>query len=139
MDTKLIKLSIISTLSLLACNVFKKNHSSDFAINKEDYVKSYKVAFVCGCINEGTKENFTNFIKENKDLGLFTEVEVMSHQKVKEADSIGRMFSYKINALNYEDGSNKKPIISRCIYYSLSKEVDSFAKESYRHIKRQEK
>lgn len=132
MDTKLIKLAFISSVILLACSTSKKNQSSDFFINEEDYIKSYKVAFVCGCINEGTNENFSKFMKENNDLGLFTEVEVISHQKVKEADSIGRKFSLKIKTLNYEDASNKKPIISRCIYYSLGKEVDSLAKESYR-------
>jgi len=74
-------------------------------------------------------------MKENNDLGLFTEVEVISHQKVKEADSIGRKFSHNIKTLNYEDAGNKKPITSRCIYYSLSKEVDSLAKDSYRRTR----
>ncbi len=134
MGIKLVKLAYMSCLFLLACNASKRNKASDFSVNKEDYIKSYKVAFICGCINEGTKEKLANIIKENNDLGLFTEVEVMSHQKVKEADSIGRTFSYKIKPLNYGDANNKKPIISRCIYYSLSNEVDSLAKASYRSI-----
>ena len=135
MDIKLIKLALISSVLLSACSSSSKNQSGNFYVKEEDYIKSYKISFVCGCINGGTSENFTKFIKDNNDLGLFTEVEVISHQKVKEADSIGRKFSLQIKALSYEDAGNKKPIISRCIYYVLRKEVDSLAKASYRNIK----
>ena len=132
MDTRLILLALLSTVLVLACNASKKNQSNEFSISEDAFIKSYKTAFICGCINEATNENFARFMRDNNDLGLFTEVEVISHQRVKEADSIGRKFSQNIKSLNYEDAGNKKPVISRCIYFSLSKEVDSLAKASYR-------
>lgn len=131
MDNKLIKLALLSSVLLLACTTSKKKQSNEFSTSEDEFIKSYKTAFICGCINEATNENFARFMRDNNDLGLFTEVEVISHQRVKEADSIGRRFSQNIKSLNYEDAGNKKPIISRCIYFSLSKEEDSLAKASY--------
>ena len=131
MGIKLIYRSCLFVILLSACTSTKNRGSNDFSIKEEDYIKSYKIAFVCGCINEGTKENFTRFMLDNKDLGLFTEAEVISHQRVNEADSVGRVYSRTIKPLNYEDAGDKKPYVSRCIYFALGREVPSFAKVSY--------
>ena len=132
MGIKLIYRCCLFVILLSACTTTKNRASNDFSINEDDYIKSYKIALVCGCINEGTKENFTKFIVDNNDLGLFTEAEVISHQRVKEADSVGRVYSRTIKPLNYVDAGDKKPYVSRCIYFALGREVDSLAKESYK-------
>lgn len=135
MGIKLIYRCCWMVIFLSACTAAKNRCSHDFSQNEEDYIKSYKIAFVCGCINEGTKENFTRFMADNNDLGLFTEAEIISHQRVNEADSVGRVYSRMIKPLNYADAGDKKPFVSRCIYFVLGREVDSLAKESYRHRK----
>ena len=73
------KLSLFATVLFViasSCISTNKSQDNDFFVKKEDFVKAYKTAFVCGCINEGTKGNFYKFLKDNNDLGLFTEGKV---------------------------------------------------------------
>jgi hypothetical protein len=135
MGTKLILTATVLLILTSACSNIKKSKKTDFFVREKDFIDAYKSAFLCGCINESTQGNFYKFLKENNDLGLFTEGDLISHFKVKEADSLGKVFSNRIELFNYGDGKGKKPIFTSCFYYSLSKEVDSLAKISYRKIK----
>lgn len=132
MGTKLKYTSIILVLALVGCSITKHSNLNPFFVKEADYVESYKVAFICGCINEGTKGNFTKFMTDNNDLGLFSEAELISHQRVNEADSVGRVYSKKLVPLDYGDAQNRTPLISGCIYFALGREVDSLAKKSYK-------
>jgi len=134
MGIKLISFAILLHVFAYSCNSSKKSRRNDFFIKEDDYTKAYKTAFICGCLNEGTKGNFYKFLRDNNDLGLFTEGDLMSHFKVKEADSLGRIFSSRIKPFTYGDGQGKVPYFSRCILFALSKEVDSIAKESYKQM-----
>ncbi|MDE3126265.1 MAG: hypothetical protein KGK14_12170 [Bacteroidota bacterium] len=129
MAIKLKQTGILLILVLGGCAPTRHSKSNDFFVKEEDYVKSYKVAFICGCINEGTKENLTKFITDNNDLGLFSEAEFISHQRVNEADSVGRIYSKRLKPLDYADAGNRTPYISGCIYFALGNEVDKIAKK----------
>lgn len=119
-------------LLIMSCTATKKKISNDFFVKEEDYVKAYKTVVLYGCLNEGTKGNFSNFLKENNDLGLFSEVDMIFHSTANIADSLGCVYSRKIKPFTYGDGQGKIPNFSRCVLYAFSNEVDSFAKESYK-------
>jgi hypothetical protein len=68
------------------------------------------------------------------DNGLFTDIELISYAIVKEADSIGRLFSKNISIINYEDAGFKKPIISGCIKLGLSSDIDEIVNEKYKIV-----
>jgi|SRR6218665_480672 len=113
------------------CKTAKQTGSTDYS-TREEFVKAYKVAFICGCLNEGTKEGFKDFMTRSNDLGLFTEAQLISPERVIEADSIGRAFSKQIKPLNYADAGDKIPYVSRCITYALGKQVDSLAQKRFK-------
>jgi hypothetical protein len=132
MGIKLMHTAVLLIIVFGSCAPNRKYKKSDFYVRPEDYINAYKVSFICGCINEGTYNSLNKLLVENKDPGLFSEIETISYFKVKEADSLGRVFSNRIKPINYEDAGYKKPIISGCIHLGLSKEVDSHAKKSYK-------
>jgi hypothetical protein len=68
------------------------------------------------------------------DNGLFVDIEVISYQMVKEADSIGRLLSKGITAINYEDAGYKKPVVSGCIKLGLSESLNEVANARYRQM-----
>lgn len=132
MGIKLITMCYLCSILLLSCRMNKDGIQSEFTSNVDDYVKSYKIAFTCGCINEGTGEGLSKLIRESNDLGLFTEAEVLSGKRISQADSLGRLYSYRVKALDHEDLGGKKPYVSRCLYFAFSNEIDSLAKESHK-------
>ena len=132
MGSKLNLLGIVFFVLVFSCKSVIKNQGNDFFVKKEDYIKAYKTAFVCGCLNQGTKGNFYKFLKDNNDLGLFTEGDLISHSKVKEADSLGRKYSIQITPFTYGDGKDKIPIFSKCMLFAFNTEVDSIANVSYK-------
>lgn len=132
MGIKLISVLLTLTVFVSSCSSPRKSQNNDFFVKEEDFLKAYKIAFLCGCLNENTKEKFNKFLKENNDLGLFSEGDLISHYKVNEADSLGRVFSKRIKPFTYGDGEGKMPNFSSCMYFVLGHEVDSLAKESYR-------
>ena len=123
-------------LLLPSCTSIRNYKKSDFYVKKDEYLRAHKIAFICGCINEGTNNSLNKFMIENKDVSLFSEAELISHYRVKEADSIGRIYFKKINPINYEDAGYGKAIFSNCIYYAYSKEVDKIARMSYKQIRK---
>lgn len=134
MGIKLNLLAIVFFALVSSCISTRKGQDNDFFVKKNDYIKAYKTAFVCGCLNEGTKGNFYQFLKDNNDLGLFTEGDLISHFKVNEADSLGRIYSTRIKPFTYGDGQGKIPNFSRCMLFAFSNEIDSIAKESYKQM-----
>jgi hypothetical protein len=132
MGVKLMKFIVCITCLFSSCSTSREYRHSDFYVKREDFIKAYKAAFFCGCMNGGTAGNFYKFLKDNNDLGLFSEGDLISHFRVNEADSIGRTYSNKIEPFNYGDGLGKKPVFSRCMVYALSAEVEKLARESYK-------
>jgi hypothetical protein len=116
---------------VISCTAHKKNQSNDFFVKEDDFLKAYKTAFVAGCLNEGTNGNFYKFLNDNNDLGLFTEGDLISHFRVNEADSLGRVYAKRIKTFTYGDGRGKVPNFSGCMHFAFSNEVDSIAKRSY--------
>lgn len=116
---------------LMSCSGTKKYSKNDFFIEKKTYISSYKIAFMYGCLNEATKGNFRKFLEENNDLGLFTEVEVLSHSIVAEARYLGGEYAAKIEPFDYGDGKGKVPNFADCFYYANSHEVDSIINKKY--------
>jgi hypothetical protein len=134
-------IQIVTRLAVTALIFTSCSTSKDFKglypnMKQEDFIKSYQVAFVCGCINAGSNNNFNKFLKENNDLGLFSEVEFLSHGVVKEADSLGRVYANKVRPINYGDAGDRKPYFSRCIYLSQSREVYTLIKSQYKKLKK---
>jgi hypothetical protein len=117
--------------SCTGANKFKK---SGYYVSREEFTKSYKAAVICGCINELTNDSLNTFMINNGDNGLFVDIEVISYQMVKEADSIGRRLSKDISAINYEDAGYKKPIVSGCIKLGLSESVREIVNARYRQM-----
>lgn len=114
---------------LMSCSTLKKsNNNSD----EENFVLSYKKSVLYGCVDEATNNNLRLFSKENNDLGLAIEVEIIKHQEVDNALNKGKELSKKIRTINYADFENKKPIFSECINFAFSKEIDSIARELYK-------
>ena len=114
---------------LMSCSTLKKsNNNSD----EENFVLSYKKSVLYGCVDEATNNNLRLFSKENNDLGLAIEVEIIQHQEVDNALNKGKELSKKIRTINYADFENKKPIFSECINFAFSKEIDSIARELYK-------
>jgi hypothetical protein len=126
-------ITTVILFSLMSCSTHNKsNHNSD----EENFVLSYKKSVLYGCVNEATNNNLSLFSKENNDLGLAIEVEIIQHQEVFNALNKGKELSKKIRAINYTDFEDKKPIFSDCINFAFSKEIDSIARDLY---KRKEK
>lgn len=119
-------------LLVASCTTTKKRVSSGYSVSEEDYIKAYKTVVLYGCLNEATKGNFYTFLLQNNDLGLFSEVDMIFHLTASIADSLGKSYSKTIKPFTYGDGQGKVPNFSGCVLYALSKEVDSFAKESYK-------
>ena len=132
MGIKLVKTITIISFFISGCNSTKYLLKDDFFVAEENFVKAYKTAFACGCINEATKEGLNKFFVDNKDPGLFSDIETISYFKVKEADSVGRSYAKKISRIEYEDAGYSKPIFSSCFQFSLGEDIDQIAKESYR-------
>ena len=123
-------------LSILSCSSSKKVNSNDYLVNEKDYIKAYKAFVFYGCFNEGTKGNFSEFLKKNNDLGLFSETEVIFQSTANFADSLGRIYSHKIEPFDYGDGKGKTPNLSACLLYAFSNEIDSLAKINYKQLQK---
>lgn len=119
-------------LVLLSCTTTRKKTSSGIYVTEKDYIEAYKTSVFYGCMNEGTKGNFSKFLQQENDLGLFTQVEMIFQSNVKEAKTLGQLYSKKIVPFSYGDGAGKVPNFSKCFLYSQSPEVDSFARASYK-------
>lgn len=134
-----IKLRVIMELAIVpilfsSCNGYQKFRKSDFFVEKKYFVDSYKTAFICGCINELTSDSLSKFITDINDNGLFQDIEILSYFIAKEADSTGRQYAKKITPIEYEDAGYRKPIVSSCIKFGLSKEVDRIANQRYKKL-----
>lgn len=122
-------ITIVFLFLLMSCSTLKKsNNNSD----EENFVLSYKKSVLYGCVDEATNNNLRLFSKENNDLGLAIEAEIIQHQEVDNALNKGKELSKKIRTINYADFENKKPIFSECINFAFSKEIDSIARELYK-------
>jgi hypothetical protein len=119
-----------------SCRTAKTNRGNEFFVQKDDFIKAYKTAFVCGCLNQGTSGNFYKFLKENNDLGLFTEADLISNFTVAEADSLGRAYSSHIKPFDYGDGKGMVPNFSRCLFFALSHQIDSISRARYKILMR---
>jgi len=119
---------------LISCSSGKKAITNDYFVKEVDYIKAYKAFVFYGCFNEGTKGDFFEFLKKNNDLGLFTETELIFHTSANFADSLGRIYSHKIEPFDYGDGKGKTPNLSACLNYAFSNEIDSIAKIKYRKL-----
>jgi len=135
MGTKL-KISLLVTLSMVlsACYNSRKFKDSGYYVSKNEFTKSYKSAFICGCINNLTNNSLKEFMTKVNDNGLFSDVELISYQIVKEADSVGRLYSKNILPVMYEDAGNSKPIISGCIKLALGKDVEQISVLRYKKV-----
>ena len=127
---------LIVLIILSSCSTSKDFRELYPNMKKKDFIESYQIAFVNGCMNAGTNNNFSRFLWENNDLGLFSEVEFLSHGVVFEAYSIGRLYANKVEPINYSDAGDRRPYFSSCIYYSQSQEVVSLIKRQYKKLKK---
>lgn len=114
-----------------SCSPSKKLSNSNFNVSREDFVKAYKISFICGCLNQASDNKLSDYLKQQNDPGLFSEIDQIGYFVVKEADSIGRLYASKISRINYEDAGFGRPVFSGCIYYGLTKEIDSIAKKAF--------
>ena len=121
-------------LFFFSCTSGRKVISNDYLLKEADYVKAYKAIVFYGCFNEGTKGDFFKFLNKNNDLGLFSEAEVIFHSTANFADSLGRIYSHKIEPFDYGDGKGKTPNLSACLIYAFSDEIDSIAKINYKKL-----
>jgi len=131
MGTKLIVLLLIINIFVSCINSRKRN--DDFYINKNDFSKAYKTAIVCGCLTEATNRNFAQFLKDNNDLGLFTQGQMTSDLTIKEAFELGTIKARNIKSIDYEDVKHLKPIFSECMELAFSKSIDSLVKIRYKY------
>ena len=135
--SRIVKVFIaILLITISSCSTTKDFRDLYGSMKEKNFVKSYKVAMVYGCINEGTNGNLNRFIKENNDLGLFSEVEFLSHGIVKQADSIGRVFSKRLRPINYADAGDGVPYFSGCIYLAFSNEGESIADKKLNELRK---
>jgi len=135
MGTKLRLILGIFGLFLFATScAINRKIKLDGYLPKENYIKLYKTAIICGCINEGTKGGLGEFFTKNNDAALFTETEGLSIPIVLEADSIGKAYSKKIAPIDYIEIEGKTPVFSRCIWYGMSKEADKIAQKKYKEF-----
>lgn len=104
----------------------------------DEYVMAYKKAVLYGCLNDATNKNFSQFMRENNDLGLAVETAVLFHHEVLKAQELGSQLSENIRTINYSDYKDKKPIFSDCIEFAFSEFVDSIAKHKYKTLKKKE-
>jgi|688.fasta_scaffold16494_7 hypothetical protein len=125
---------LFASTYLYSCTSARNFKKSDYYVSKTDFVKSYKAAAICGCINELTNDSLKTFMINNGDNGLFVDIEVISYQTVKEADSVGRLLSKDVLAINYADAGYKKPIVSGCIKLGLTKSITEIAIARYRQM-----
>lgn len=128
MNNKLVCIAFV--MFLLSC----KSPQKVFTLNseEEDFVLAYKKCVIYGCINEATNNKFNLFSKENNDLGLAVEIAIMQHGEVAIAEDKGKKLSKKIKTIDYADYEGRKPIITSCISFALSKEIDSIARVMYK-------
>jgi hypothetical protein len=127
------KLFFVLSVFILTSSCSRKIFSSkDYLVKETDYVNAFRAFVFANCLNEGTRGNFSKFLEKNNDLGLFSETEIIFHSTAKFADTLGRAYSHKIVPFEYGDGKGKIPNLSECYLYSLSNEIDSIAKVSYR-------
>ncbi len=105
---------------------------SDYYVSESAFSKSFKSIFICACIDNLTNDSLKTFMKNTNDIGIFTDIEIVSYSIAKEADSIGRIFSSKIIPIHYEDAGFGKPIVSGCINLGLSEEVNRYLKKRYK-------
>ncbi len=133
-NLKLVIVGLFASSIFYGCTASHNFKKSDYYVSKTDFVKSYKAAAICGCINELTNDSLKTFMINRGDNGLFVDIEVISYQMVKEADSIGRLLSKGITAINYEDAGYKKPVVSGCIKLGLSESLNEVANARYRQM-----
>lgn len=119
-------------LLLLSCSPVNKITQNK---EEENFVLAYKKSVLNGCINEATNNNFDKFSKDNNDLGLAIEIEIMQHQELIVAVNKGKELTKKIRTINYSDFEGKKPIISDCVSFAFSQEIDSIARVTFKNKK----
>jgi hypothetical protein len=120
---------IVSLTIFYSC---KSSKSSLVNVSKDDYVLAYKTSVLYGCLSESTNEDFQKIMKENDDLGLAIESEILGKIEVTRLAQIGSNLSKNIQKIDYADYEGKKPIFSNCVQFAFSKEIDSIAKEEYK-------
>ena len=125
---------IVFGMFLFSCKSSQKMEVSNMQVStsEEEFVLAYKSCVMYGCINEATNNKFYLFSKENNDLGLAVEVEIMQHYEVSVAKNKGKELSKEIKAIDYADFEGRKPIFTDCLRFAFSKEVDSLAREMYK-------
>lgn len=127
-------LSILLCFSMLSCMHEKRIQKSDYYVPEKDYFDSYRTAVICGCINSLTNDSLNVFMTQLNDIGLFSDIDLISLATAKEADSLGRKLSRSITPVEYVDAGYKKAIFSGCIKTGLSKTVDSIISLKYKQL-----
>lgn len=127
-----IVLSNAVILTLLSCNAKKEPQYQ----SKEAFLQAYKTSVFFGCIDEATNGNFSEFSRENNDLGLAPQVAVIYHAETQQARELGTELSKRIKPSSYMDYEGRAPIYSDCVSYAFfSAEVDSIARAEYKELK----
>lgn len=104
--------------------------------SKKDFIFAYKSSVFYGCLNEATNNNFSEFSKNNNDLGLAPMVAIIYQAETEDAIKLGKIYSKKIKSSTYGDYQGKSPIYSSCSHYAFySKEVDSITLAKYEKSK----
>ncbi|MFD2696581.1 hypothetical protein ACFSQ0_01100 [Mesonia sediminis] len=134
MGTKLNPLILF--LLLISCKTEKVTNDTVGSTEKE-YVIAFKKSVLMGCLNEITNNEFgKSLYNEYNDIGLYTEVAIISHGNVDYASSLGSKYYEKLEPVNYPDVTGKKQGYSKCINYAFyNEEIDSIAKAKYRKLK----
>lgn len=126
-------ISVFIGIGILSCTQKPKGSYEEFILSEEDYVSAFKICVFYGCLNKATDGNFQKFLMGNNDLGLATEVSVLYHSVVNDAESIGADLSENIEPIDYADYEGRTPVFSGCAYYAFKDEqIDSIAKAYFK-------
>ena len=106
--------------------------------SEAQYVLAFKKAVLYGCIDKATEGKFSEFTKENNDLGLAVVVAVMQHSETRQARELGAEMSKNIKSSSYMDHEGRKPVFDQCVNYAFSNKTDSLAFLAYKIFQKNE-
>jgi hypothetical protein len=126
---------LILILFLVSCDTEKA--TEDVGSTEKEYVIAFKKSVLLGCLNGITNQELGESLHNKyNDIGLYTEVAIISHGNVDYASSLGSQYYEKLETVNYPDVKGRKQGYSNCIDYAFySEEIDSIAKAKYRGLK----
>jgi len=130
---------LVLFLILISCDTLNKSESNDIGSTEEEeyYVRAFKKSVLMGCLNEITNNEFGKSLYfEFNDIGLYTEVAVLSHDNVNYAREMGSEHAKTLKPVNYPDVEGRTQGYSNCIDYAFYNEmIDSVAKVKYNNLK----